>query len=197
MGKYSKCGGLQAADRYLSASLQISQREGYSDVCAPTLRILSAHAYWQGRLQRAIHCGQDSVTRCRDTHNASSELAGLAFLCLAAWSAGHYAQACTVWREGMRKAQERDSKFIIGRLTNTQGWFHRELGDLARAVESDQESIAWGRTTGIANVECSALINLGLDYLALGQHARAVSYLAPTLDRVEREAFGPTDGGGR
>ena len=47
-----------------------------------------------------------------------------------------------------------------------------------------------GRTTGIANVEISALINLGLDYLALGQHARAVSYLAPTLDRVEREAFG-------
>ncbi len=47
-----------------------------------------------------------------------------------------------------------------------------------------------GRTTGIANVEISALINLGLDYLALGQHARALSYLEPTLDRVEREAFG-------
>jgi tetratricopeptide (TPR) repeat protein len=39
-------------------------------------------------------------------------------------------------------------------------------------------------------VEISALINLGWDYLALGQHTRAWSYLAPTLDRVVREAFG-------
>ena len=183
-------GDLQEADRHLGASLQISQREGYTDVRALTLRILSAQAYWQGGFQRAIHFGQDSVTMFRDTHNASSELTGLAFLCLADWSAGHYAQAFTVWGEGMRKAQERDGKFIIGRLTNTQGWFHRELGALSRAVEFDQESIEWGRTTGIANVECSALINLGFDYLALGQHARALSYLAPTLDRVEREAFG-------
>ena len=160
-------------------------------MCAlPHSRILSAQAYWQGRFQRAIHFGQESVTLFRDMHNASNELAGLAFLCLAAWSAGHYAQAFTVWREGMQKAQERDGKFIIGRLTNTHGWFHRELGDLSRAVEYDQESIELGRTTGIANVECSALINLGFDYLALGQHARALSYLAPTLDRVEREAFG-------
>jgi class 3 adenylate cyclase/tetratricopeptide (TPR) repeat protein len=183
-------GDLQAADRHLGASLQISQREGYTDVLAPTLRILSAQAYWQGRFPRAIHFGQDSITVSRDTHNDSNALTSLAFLCLAAWSAGHYAQAFTMWREGMRKAQERDSKFIIGRLTNTHGWFHRELGDLSRAVESDQESIELGRRTGISNVECSALINLGFDYLALGQHARAQSYLAPTLDRVEREAFG-------
>jgi tetratricopeptide (TPR) repeat protein len=43
---------------------------------------------------------------------------------------------------------------------------------------------------GSVHVEVSALINLGLDYLAFGQYERALSYLAPTLDRVEREAFG-------
>jgi class 3 adenylate cyclase len=183
-------GDLQAADRHLGESLQISQREGYTDVLAVTRRILSAQAYWQGRFQRAIHFGQESVTVFRDTHNGSNELTSLAFLCLADWSAGNYTQAFTGWREGMRKAKERDGKFIIGRLTNTQGWFHRELGDLSRAVESDQESIELGRTMGISNVECSALINLGFDYLALGQHSRALSYFEPTLDRVEREAFG-------
>ena len=88
------------------------------------------------------------------------------------------------------KRRNETANLFIGRLTNTQGWFHRELGALSRAVEYDHESIEWGRTTGLANVECSALINLGFDYLVLGQHARAVSYLEPTLDRVEREAFG-------
>jgi tetratricopeptide (TPR) repeat protein len=54
----------------------------------------------------------------------------------------------------------------------------------------NHESTDLGRTHGIANVEVSALINLGWDYLALGQLPRALSYLAPTLDRVVREAFG-------
>jgi tetratricopeptide (TPR) repeat protein len=39
-------------------------------------------------------------------------------------------------------------------------------------------------------VEISALINLGLDYLALGQYARALASLQTTLERVQREAFG-------
>jgi tetratricopeptide (TPR) repeat protein len=64
------------------------------------------------------------------------------------------------------------------------------LGDIARAVEYDQESVELGRTAGVSNVEASALINLGLDYLALGQYERALSHLEPTLERVEHEAFG-------
>jgi tetratricopeptide (TPR) repeat protein len=47
-----------------------------------------------------------------------------------------------------------------------------------------------GRAARISNVEISALINLGLDYFALGQYERARGYLEPTLDRVQREAFG-------
>ena len=80
--------------------------------------------------------------------------------------------------------------FLLSRMQNHLGWFSRELGAVSRAAELDHESTDLGRTHGIANVEISALINLGLDYLALGQHARALSYLAPTLDRVVREAFG-------
>jgi tetratricopeptide (TPR) repeat protein len=75
-------------------------------------------------------------------------------------------------------------------MQNHLGWFYRELGVVSRAAECDHESTDLGRTHGIANVEVSALINLGWDYLALGQPTRAWSYLAPTLDRVVREAFG-------
>jgi tetratricopeptide (TPR) repeat protein len=90
----------------------------------------------------------------------------------------------------MAKAKERKNKFILGRLTNTLGCFHRELGDFSRALELDFESMEIGRMHRIDNVEISALINLGFDHFALGQHERALSYLEPTLERVEREAFG-------
>ena len=96
-----------------------------------------------------------------------------------------------VTHEVMTKAHERHNMFFVEpHAESPWGGSHRELGAVSRAVEFDHESTDLGRTHGIANVEISALINLGLDYLALGQHARALSYLEPTLDRVVREAFG-------
>ena len=183
-------GNLQEADRKLEESLQISQREGYKDSLSQNLLWLSAHAHWQGYSQRAIQLGQEGLAVSREIHDGLSELFDLAFLCLAYWSAGDYAHALSVLREGMTKAKERENRFIVGRLTNTLGSFLSELGDVSRAIDYDYESMELGRSALISNVEISALINLGLDHAALGQYERALSYLNPTLDRVQREAFG-------
>jgi tetratricopeptide (TPR) repeat protein len=130
------------------------------------------------------------VAVARDIHEGHSELLNLTVFGQACWSAGSYVQALALLHECMARAQERDSKFFVGRLLNTLGWFHREFGDICRAVELDHQSMELGRTSRVGNVEISAVINLGLDYLALGQHAQAFSMLEPTLARVEREAFG-------
>jgi class 3 adenylate cyclase/tetratricopeptide (TPR) repeat protein len=183
-------GNLREADRKLEESLQISRREGYKDSLSQNLLWLSAHAHWQGYSQRAIQLGQEGLAVSREIHDGLNELFDLAFLCLAYWSAGHYAHALIVLREGMTKAKERENRFIVGRLMNTLGWFHSEFGDVSRAVDYDYESMELGRTYRISNVEISALINLGLDHVVLGQYERALSYLEPTLDRVQREAFG-------
>lgn len=183
-------GNLRESDRHLEASLQVSRRAGYHDTLAPNLLWLSAHAYWQGDFPRALDLGEEGLGIARGIHDGLIELLSLAFLCQACWSAGHYAQALTMLHEGMTKTKERKNLFIDGRLMNTLGWFHREFDDATRAVEYDQESVELGRASGVPNVEISALINLGLDYLALGQHAQAFSYLEPTLERVEHEVFG-------
>jgi tetratricopeptide (TPR) repeat protein len=183
-------GNMEAADRQLTTSLQISRREGDKDVLVPTLRSLSTHAYWRGHFPSAIHFAQEGVSIARDIHDGFHELYCLAYLSLAQWSRGDYQQAFRVTHEVVTKAHERQNMFFLSRMKNHLGWFYRELGAVARAAELDHESTDLGRTHGIANVETSALINLGLDYLALGQPARAESYLAPTLDRVVREAFG-------
>jgi class 3 adenylate cyclase/tetratricopeptide (TPR) repeat protein len=183
-------GNLQEAEREFTAALQISRQEGYQDPLAFTMQNLSALAYWQGNFPRAMHIGQEGVAVSRAIHDGFHELYSLAFVCLAYWSAGNYAQALTLLREGMMKAKERENRFIFGRLTNTLGWFHCEFGNVSRAVELDQESVELGRSARISNVEVSALINLGLDYFALDQHERALSHLESTLERVQREAFG-------
>jgi tetratricopeptide (TPR) repeat protein len=178
------------ADRYLEEAVQISRREGFYDSLAQGLVQLSASANFQGNFPWALQLAQEGVTVARDIHDGLNELLSFSFLCLAYWSAGNYAQALTVAHEGMTKAKERGNTFILGRLLNTLGWFHREFGEISRAITYNQESVLIGRTSNIPNVEISALINLGLDYHALGHREQALSYLNPTHDRVEREALG-------
>jgi tetratricopeptide (TPR) repeat protein len=183
-------GNLREVERKIEESLQISRREEFQDYLTQTLFGLSTTAYWQGKFPRVMQLGHEGVTVAREIHDGLNELQCLAFLCLSCWSAGNYTQALDALHEGMTKAKEWENKFVLGRLTNTLGWFHSEFGDFSRALEYDQASADLGRVSGISNVEISALINLGLDHLGLGQHARALSYLEPTLERVEREAFG-------
>ena len=183
-------GQVEEAEQHFAASLQLSRREGDNAGLPRTLRFLSSLAYWQGHFLSAIRHAQEGATIARALQEGFHELHCLTFLSLACWSQGDYRQAFRITHEVMTKAQERHNRFFQSRIQNHLGWFSRELGAVSRAVEWDQESMDLGRTQSIANVEISALINLGLDYLALGQHARALSYLESTLDRVVREAFG-------
>jgi DNA-binding winged helix-turn-helix (wHTH) protein/class 3 adenylate cyclase/tetratricopeptide (TPR) repeat protein len=186
---YQVHGNLLEADRHLEAALHISRREGYTDALPHTLAFLCAQSYWQGKFPPVLPLGQEGVSVAREVADSFHELLCLAFLCLSHWSLGDARQAFTLAHEVETKARERKNMYFLGRMRNTLGWFYREFVP-ARAVECNQESVELGRTTGISNVEVSALINLGFDYLALAQYERARSYLEPTLDRVEREAFG-------
>jgi class 3 adenylate cyclase/tetratricopeptide (TPR) repeat protein len=183
-------GHVEEAERHFAASLQISRREGSNDGFPRTLRFLSSLAYWQGHFPLAIHRAQEGATIARDLQEGFHELHCLTFLSLACWSQGDYRQAFRITHEVVTQAQERHNVFFLSRMQNHLGWFSRELGAVSRATELDHESTDLGRTHSIPNVEISALINLGLDSLALGQPTCALSYLEPTLDRVVQEAFG-------
>lgn len=183
-------GQMRKADRKFTEAMQISRRQGYQDSLAHALVFLCMQACLQGKFHIATQLGQEGVSLSRAIHDGFTELRTLAFLCQATWSAGHYAQALTMLHAGMDIAKERQNTFIVGRLTNTLGWFCREFGAVSRALELDHQSLELGCAAGIPNVEISAVTNLGLDYLALDQYERALTSLTPTLDRVQREAFG-------
>jgi adenylate cyclase len=183
-------GDMLEADRKFNHAMQISLQEGYRDSLAQSLEFLSMQRYLQADYQQAIQFGREGLAIFREFHDGFNELRTLSFLCQSLWGAGEYARAFSLLHEGMVKAQEMENRFFVGRLLNTLGWYYREFGDMARAVENDLESVELGRMTNISNVEISALVNLGLDHLALGQTAQARAYMEPTLERVQREAFG-------
>jgi tetratricopeptide (TPR) repeat protein len=122
-------------------------------------------------------------------YDGTMELWNQGFLCLAHIGLGEYAEAITTINDSLIKARDRDSTLFVGRLTNTLGWLHQELGDFQRAVEYDRDSADLGQHIGNSNVEISALINLGFDYLHLGEPEKALTLRENTLNRVE-QGFG-------
>jgi class 3 adenylate cyclase/tetratricopeptide (TPR) repeat protein len=187
---YQGRGNLAEADRNFAASLVISRREGYQDALSQTLMLLGHQAYWQGNFPQAITLGHEGMTAARDVSDGFNELYNLALLCLAYESVGEYGRTWDMLQDGLHKARERQNQFFIGRLLNSLGWFYSEFGDVVQAIAYDSESMELGRTHRISNVEISALINLGLNYFALGQYDHALSLLEPTLERVQGETFG-------
>jgi class 3 adenylate cyclase/tetratricopeptide (TPR) repeat protein len=183
-------GDLLEADRKFEKALRISEVGGFMDSTAQCQVWLGAHANWRGDFETALRFCRQGQASAVGIHDGFQELMGLAFECLALTALGQYGEAQAVIDDGLRKAKERNSVFIVGRLANSLGWLHQELGDFARSREHNRESADIGRRIKNPNIEISAAINLGLDHLHLGEPRRAVELLEETLVRVEKFAFG-------
>jgi tetratricopeptide (TPR) repeat protein len=183
-------GDLTAGDQKLEESLRISEAGGFKDSIAQNLVWLGAHANWRGEFERGVTLCRRAKQAALEAHDGFQELFALAFECLSLIGHGHYTQGLAVIEEGMTKSRERNNAFILGRLMNSRGWLHQEFGDFRGAVEHDRESADHARRIKNPNVEISALINVSVDDLNLGEPARALALLEETQVRVEQFGFG-------
>ncbi len=179
-----------AGDRKMEESLRLGLAGGFKDVVVPARVWMGAHANWRGDFHVSIPMCREAAETAVEAHDGLNEILSLAFLCLGHIGLGEHAEALAVLNEGMAKAKERNNTFILGRLTNSLGWLHQELGDFPRAIECDREAVEMGRASKNANVEVSSLINLGYDQLHLGDADQALTLLEETQVRVDKFGFG-------
>src|SRR6266542_1620946 len=183
-------GQLVSGDEKLHESLRISEAHGFKDATAQNLTWLGAHANWRGEFHKAIPLTRRAEEAAAENHDGFTELLALAFRCLALVGLGEHVQGLAVINEGLAMARERESIFIVGRLTNSLGWLYQELGDFRRAAELDRASQDMGFRIKNPNVEISALINIAYDHFHLGEPEQALAVLEDSLVRVEKFAFG-------
>jgi tetratricopeptide (TPR) repeat protein len=179
-------GQLLEGEAKLARALRIGETRGFQDVIAHASIWLGAAANWRGEFQRAITLYQQGERAAADRYDGAMELRTQSSRCVAYIGLGEYAEAIATIDDGLAKARDRDNPFIVGRLTNTLGWLHQEVGDFTRAAEYDRDSADLGQRIGNSHVEISALINLGFDYLHLGEPGKALALLENTLSRAEK-----------
>jgi tetratricopeptide (TPR) repeat protein len=88
--------------------------------------------------------------------------------------------------EALIAARERKSHFNVGRITNSLGWLHQELGDFRRALELDREAAELGRYHKIGNIEISSRINIGSDVVRRGEPGPALTLFEGMVVDVEK-----------
>src|SRR5262249_48906457 len=91
------------------------------------------------------------------------------FLGLTLGNLGQMSNAFQTLNEALEMARRNGNHLIHARLINSLGWLYRELGDVSRATELDQEGVTIARRYRIVEAEANSLINLGLDYTHRGE----------------------------
>ena len=184
-----KSGMLREADQRFFQSIEICRRRNLKGPLITNLVWLGAHANWRGEFQKALEYEAEAEQLAQEIHEGLFELVAYCFSCNARAALGEWDLAFQAVEEAMRKARERENKYGVARGLNTLGWIHRELGDLQRAVEFNQEGIDLARSAKISNAEINATINLAEDNLALGRVDSAREILAATAERIRTGFF--------
>src|SRR5262249_56107781 len=90
---------------------------------------------------------------------------------------GLLSEALASANEARHLAELNGERYWLPRLPNTMGWLHRELQDLDTALRLDHEGVQMGRQLASSDAEANSHINLGHDYLMLGEPTRAYAHL--------------------
>jgi tetratricopeptide (TPR) repeat protein len=90
---------------------------------------------------------------------------------------GQLGEAMESLAEGRRLAELNQEKYWLPRLPNTVAWLHRELGDPEKSHLLNLENVELAREFGMGEGEANAHVNLAVDYMDLGEPARAHEHL--------------------
>ncbi len=115
---------------------------------------------------------------CRDGFQL---LESLFFRGLVLGNQGRMSESLAVLNEAIGMAQRNGDAFWWPRLPNCIGWIYRELQDVDRAADYDQQGLDVGREHAVLEAQANSLINLGVDHTHAGRHG----YVLPVFREVE------------
>jgi class 3 adenylate cyclase/tetratricopeptide (TPR) repeat protein len=181
-------GELDEGIRLIDESVRLGESLGAPDVYLNGLWYSGQVLNWRGKFHEAIAI-QHRVTReARAIHDEFNEGIGQWAMALAQIGRGLYVEARAALDDGLVKARERKAYYNVGRITNSLGWLHQEFGDFKRARELDREAADLGRLHRIGNIEVSSQLNLGTDFVRLGDPGEGLRFLEGIVGDVEHGA---------
>jgi len=182
-------GFLPAAEAYFDRAIPVVKSEGAPIQVLDAVTSAGMVHTWRLEYQEAHRSFDWSVQRSRELGACLPLLRSLFFKSMALGNQGRLSDAIDSLKEGIRLAELNGERFWLSRLPNTLGWIHREAQDFETALRLDRENVSLAREVGFQEGEANSLVNLGHDYLSLGDTDRAFEHFQEAATIYEQDVW--------
>ena len=179
-------GNLKEAAQLLTEAFDLGVQLDKSKGIAWTLVSLARYYNWIGEFEKTLEL-------CRQLDMLNQEIRSpyfrilLYFIQGSAFGAlGQMEKAKQHLKAGLKQLEGVDDKFWRPRFLNTLGWVHAETGEFQNAVRLNKQSLEEAISTGDPEIIHNAQINLGENYLALGDLSKAKKMLEKVWEEVRK-----------
>jgi tetratricopeptide (TPR) repeat protein len=180
-------GDLTEADRYFERSLPALHQSGPPSVALAASDVPFLLHQWRldhAKLEQLLEWVRPRLEATGSIHLFHFRYVGA----LALANQGRLSDALSELRDVSRLMELNGERFYLPRVPNALGWLHRELFDMEAALRFDRDGVRIAREMGSDEAEANSHVNLGHDYLEVGEPARAHEH----LEEAER-IFGRDD----
>ena len=179
-------GKFDEAAPYFVEALEISREAGDRVQEGYSLFDLGLLHSWKGEYEQGLQLEEQGI-RFGHAHNLALVLIWNVWAKgLTCCGKGAYDEAVVSLQEALKWSEQLGDQFFKCRILNTLGWVYGELYDLEQAIRYNHEAAEASYTTGEPEHTRYAEINLGNNYLLLGDHEQAERYLKKVYREVQQ-----------
>jgi tetratricopeptide (TPR) repeat protein len=182
-------GDLGAAEQYFRHALPVLQEKGVQLGVVDAFSYLGALHTWRLDYAEAERVTSWALQKARELGASFHIVENLFFRGMALGNHGRLSDALSVLEEARRLAELNGERYWLPRIPNTLGWIYREMQDLDTALQLDSENVRLAEEMGMVEGRANAHVNLGHDYLALGDPARAFEHLQQAEQLFNRDVW--------
>jgi tetratricopeptide (TPR) repeat protein len=182
-------GDLDAAERYMECALPVLREKGAPLYALEAITYRGSIHMWRSEYEEAVHKGEEALKRAQKLDGSFNIFPNLFQRGIALGNLGRFSDALATLEQGRRLAELNGERYWLSRFPNTVGWLYRELHDLEGALRLDTEGVQLAREVGFLKAEANSHINLGHDYLWLGESGRAFEHLQEAQRFYDADVF--------
>jgi class 3 adenylate cyclase/tetratricopeptide (TPR) repeat protein len=189
---YAVLGNLKDAEHLLTEAFELGVQLDKSEGKAWSLVNLARYYNWTGEFKKTLEL-------CRQLDMLNQKIRSPYFMILlyfiqgsAHGALGQMENAKQELKAGLKQLEGGDDKFWRPRFLNTLGWVHAETGEFKDAVKLNKQSLEEAISTGDPEIIHNAQINLGENYLAIGNLTDAKKVLEGVWKEVKKPGISYT-----
>ena len=166
-------GEIDAAEPLFARAVPVLQKGRLHPQAFDSVILSGAVHVWRQEYDDANRILKFVKDKAREAGSGFAIVGAHFFHSIALGNQGKLGEAIESLTEGRRLAELNQEWYWRSRLPNTMAWLHRELGDPEKSHLLNLESVRLAREVGWLEAEANAHVNLAIDYMDLGEPARA------------------------